>query len=189
MLSVPVSHLALVDEDDATGETAEIFADIRRELGAPSAGTAYQVAAQSPAVLASAWSMYTSFLQRATLPVSLLFMIHYAISSAKKCEYCSTNFAHACRAVGVEDKTLKVIVDDLEAMNPQRVRDIIKFAILCAVSPHDLTQESYDRLRDHGISDEEMVEIIGWSAVAMFHDTLSDALKLGDSMNEQFVKD
>jgi uncharacterized peroxidase-related enzyme len=188
MSYVPISKLQLVGEEEAAGEIAEIFDDIRRELGSPYVGTAYQIAALSPAVLTSAWRMYSSYMQRATLPPALLFMIHYTISSAKKCQYCSTGFKHACRSVGVDEEMLEALISDLDSVNPRRVQEIIKFAVQCALHPQSLTEADYDRLRDQGVSDEELVEIIGWAAVAIYNDTVSDSLKLGDPTTQQFVE-
>ncbi|MEW5958342.1 MAG: hypothetical protein AB1801_11490 [Chloroflexota bacterium] len=189
MSYVPISKLRLVDEQTADGKITALFDDIRRELGVPHVGPAYQIAALSPAVLVSAWGMYRNFIQRATLPLPLLFMIHYTISSAKNCQYCSTGFKVACRSVGVDEEMLEALVSNLDAVNPKRVQEIIKFAVKCALNPQGLTGADYDRVRDQGVSDEELVEIIGWAAIAIFNDTTSDALKLGDPMSQQFIED
>ena len=188
MSYVPISKLMLVDEQVATGEVSDLFDEIRREIGTPYVGPAYRVMALSPATLASGWIMYRDFLQRATLPPSLLYMIHYAISSARNCQYCSTNFKFACRSVGVDEEMLVALVNNLDAVNPRRAQEIIKFAVKCALNPQSLVEADYDRMRDQGISDEELVEIIGWAAVAMFNDTISDSVKLGDPTTQQFIE-
>jgi uncharacterized peroxidase-related enzyme len=175
---IPISKLPLVDEAEATGEIAELFDDIRRTLGVPSPGIAYNIMGLSPAVLASGWEMYHDFLQRATLPMPLLFMIHYSISSARNCKYCSANFKVACRSVGVDEVMLDAMVNDLNSLTPRRIQEIIKFAVKCALNPQSLKEPDYDRIREQGLSDEEIVEIIGWAAVAMYNDTISDSMKL-----------
>lgn len=189
MSYVPISKLRLVDEQAATGEVGEIFDDMRRVFGVPQVGTAYRVVAISPAALTSYWSMYCSFLERVTLPQPLLFMIHYAISSAKNCQYCSLSFEAACRSVGIDEEMLEALVSNLEAVNPQRVREIIKFAVKCALDPQGLTEVDYDRVRDQGVSDEELTEVIGWAAIAILNDTLSDAVKLANPTSQQFMED
>jgi uncharacterized peroxidase-related enzyme len=186
MSYVPIIKLMAVEEQEASGELADLFEDIRREMGAPYVGLAYRAMAVSPAVLASGWIMYQNFLQRATLPQSLLFMIHYAISSARKCQYCSTGFKYACRSVGVDEAMLEALVHDLDSVAPIRTQEIIKFAVKCALDPQGLTEVDYDRVREHGLNDEEIVEIIGWAAIAMYNDTISDSMKLGDLAAQAF---
>lgn len=59
-----------------------------------------------------------------------------------------------------------------------RVREIIRFARRCARTPYAVTEEDYEMVRNYGISDEEIVEIVSLAAVGNYFDTLADALKL-----------
>lgn len=188
MKYLPISKLPVMEENEATGEVAEIFDEIRTMMGVPSVGVADRAAANSPATLISGTRLMFDFIQRATLPQPLLFMIHYAISVSKNCQFCSAGFKHACRSVGVDEEMLDVLVKDLDSVNPRRTREIIKFAVKCALEPQQLLEADYDRVRDQGVSDEELVEIIGWAALAMFNDTLSDAMKLTDPEKQQMVE-
>jgi uncharacterized peroxidase-related enzyme len=186
MSYVPIIKLTPMEEQEASGEIADLFDEIRLEMGAPYVGLAYRAMALSPATLASGWIMYRDFFRRATLPPALLFMIHYTISSARKCQYCSTGFKYACRSVGVDEAMLEALVHDLDAVAPIRTQEIIKFAVKCALDPQGLTEVDYDRVREQGLSDEELVEIIGWAAIAMYNDTISDSMKLGDLAAQAF---
>jgi uncharacterized peroxidase-related enzyme len=185
---LPISKLPVIKEEDATGEIAEIFDEIRAVQGVPSVGIADRASAISPATLFSATRLTQEFMLRATLPQPLLFMIHYAISMAKKCKYCSAGFKDACRSVGIDEEMLEALVKDLDAVNPRRVQEIIKFAVQCALDPQSLTEADYDRVREQGVSDEELVEIISWAAMAVYHDTISDAMKLDDPARQQFLR-
>lgn len=187
MKYLPISKLPVMEEEDAAGEIAEIFDEIRAMLNVPSVGIADLAAASSPATLISGTRLFHDFFQRATLPPPLLFMIHYAISSARNCKYCSASFQHACRSVGIDEEMLQALVNNLDAVNPKRAQEIIKFAVQCALDPQGLTEADYDRVRDQGVSDEELVEIIGWAALAMYNDTISDAMKLEDPERQPVI--
>src|SRR5262245_8562301 len=100
MSYAPISKLPVVDEQTATGEVAEIFDDIRRTLGVPTAGIPYRICGNSPAVTVASWGVFHNFMERTTLPPPLLFMIHYTISAARKCQWCSGAFKVTCRSVG-----------------------------------------------------------------------------------------
>ena len=52
------------------------------------------------------------------------------------------------------------------------------FAKKCATDPHSLGDADYENLREQGISDEEIVEIIALAALGNYLDTIADALKL-----------
>jgi alkylhydroperoxidase family enzyme len=187
MKYLAISKLPVMEEEEAAGEIAETFDEIRTVLGVPSVGVANLAAAVSPATLISGTRLAHDFLQRATLPMPLLFMIHYAISVARDCQFCSASFKHACRSVGVDEEMLQALVNNLDAVNPRRAQEIIKFAVRCALDPQGLIEADYDRVRDQGVSDEELVEIIGWVAVAMYHDTISDGMKLIDPEQQPVI--
>lgn len=189
MKYLPISKLPVMDEDAAAGEIAETFDEIRRFLGVPSVGFMNLTAANSPATLISGTRLFIDFFERATLPPPLIFMIHYAISSAKNCTCCSAGFKVACRSVGVDEEMLEALVTNLDAVNPQRVREIIKFAVNCALYPQGLTEADYDRVREQGVSEEELLEIISWAALAMYNDTLADAMKMDDPARQQVLED
>jgi uncharacterized peroxidase-related enzyme len=188
MKYLPISKLPMMEEAEAAGEVAELFDKIRREQGTPSVGIADLAAAISPATLISGTRLFHDFMQRTTLPPALLFMIHYTISSARKCQWCSGSFKHACRSVGVDEEMLEALVRDLDAVAPKRTQEIIKFAVRCALDPQGLTEADYNRVRDQGLSEEELVEIIGWAAIAMYNDTVADAMKLGDPEKQQVLE-
>jgi len=189
MKYLPISKLPVIEEEAAAGEIAETFDEIRTFLGVPSAGFMNLTAANSPATLVSGTRLFIDFFKQATLPPPLIFMIHYAISSAKNCTCCSASFKVACRSVGIDEEMLEALVKDLDAVKPQRVREIIKFAVNCALYPQGLTEADYDRVRDQGVSDEELVEIISWAALAMYNNTLADAMKMDDPARQQVLED
>jgi alkylhydroperoxidase family enzyme len=112
-------------------------------------------------------------------------MIHYTISSARKCQYCSINFKFACRSIGIDEEMLEALIHDLDAVAPKRTQEIIRFAVKCALDPQGLTEVDYDKVREQGLSNEEIVELIGWAAIAMYNDTISDSMKLGDLASQE----
>jgi alkylhydroperoxidase family enzyme len=54
----------------------------------------------------------------------------------------------------------------------------IEFALRVASGSKDLVREDYDKLRAHGVTDEELVEIIQVAAIGSSGDVLADALKV-----------
>ncbi len=73
----PVSDLPMIEEDDATGEVAQMYAEIRREMGLLYIPNAAKTLAVSPAALGIFCDITRSYGQRATLPQSLISMILY----------------------------------------------------------------------------------------------------------------
>jgi len=178
MTYLPVSGLPMIEESEATDEVAQLFEEGKHALETPFVPNIAKAIAISPPVLRMVIDVYRTFFQNVTLPQSLLAMISYCIPMAKNCKYCSANGELTCRTIGIDEETLEMLAHDLGNVSPKRIRAVIQFAIKCATDPQSLTAEDYDRVRAHGVSNEELVEIIFIASIANFSDTMADALKI-----------
>lgn len=178
MINSKISDLPIIEEEEATGEVARIYAEIKRDLQIPVVPNYAKAVAISPATLAIYWNTVRSFYQHTTLPQSLTSMILYTIAETGNCEYCSASHELTCRTLGIDEETLSSLVEDLGNVSPQRIRAIIEFALKVAQDPQGLVSEDYERVREQGVTDEELVEIILIAAIGKYNDTLADALKI-----------
>ncbi len=178
MTLIKVTQLPLIEEHEATGEVADIYAEIRRDMQLPFVPNMFKGVAASPSALRMHWAFIKAFYENISLPMSLVAMIHFTIAESKNCQYCSTANELTCRTLGVDEETLSRLVKDLGTVSPKRVQAIIGFALKAAYSPQQLDASDYDALREQGVSDEELVEIILIAAIGNYGDTVADALKI-----------
>jgi uncharacterized peroxidase-related enzyme len=177
MITTSISKLPLIDEVQASGEVGTIFSAIKRELGVPEIPNSFKSLAVSPAALKVYWAFASGFYTNLTLPQSLVSMILYTVAEHNKCQYCKALNEVSCRLLGVDEQTLSDLAQNLGNVSPERVREIIQFSLKVNADPQGLTEQDYDRLRQQGVSDAELVEIILVAATARFNDTLADTLK------------
>ena len=173
-----VSNLPMIEEQDAVGEIALIYADAKRELQLPFVPNAIKVLAGSPAALAIYWNMIRGFYQHSTLPQPLISMILYTVAEAGHCEYCSASHELNCRSLGIDEATLSALARDLSHVSPQRLRAIIEVAEKAAHAPKSLQAQDFEQVRAEGVTDEELVEIVQVAALGVFSDIMADALKI-----------
>jgi len=178
VINSKISNLPIIEEEEATGEVARIYAEIKRDFQIPVVPNYAKAMAISPATLAIYWDTVRSFYQHTTLPQSLTAMILFTIAKTANCQYCSAGNEFTCRTLGVEEETLRALVEDLGTVSPQRLQAIIEFALKVAGDPQGLVAEDYERMRELGVTDEELVEIILIAAIGKYNDTLADALKI-----------
>lgn len=178
MKTLPESNLHPVEESEATGEVAQLYADFKRDLQAPFVPNMMKTLAISPAALASGWGLYGNFLKETTLPPALISMILYTVAESRDCAYCAAQNEFACRSLGIDEETLSALVNDLESVSPERIRAIIAFALKVSHDPVAVNAQDFDMLRAQGITDEEVVEIAFNAAMATMFDILADTLKI-----------
>jgi alkylhydroperoxidase family enzyme len=122
--------------------------------------------------------LFHSFFTNITLPQSLVSMIAYTIAQKNHCEYCSANNELTCRTLGIDEKTLAALVEDLGSVSPARIAAIIDFAVKVAKNPQGLVAEDYDRVRDQGVTEAEIIEIIFIAAFGYMNDIVAESLKV-----------
>jgi uncharacterized peroxidase-related enzyme len=173
-----MSALTAIQENETGGEVSDIFAEIQRELGIPFVPNISKALAHSPTALKGYWAVFNQVFLKTSLPNSVAAMILYSIASANNCNYCGSIHKVTCRAVGIDEDTLSALDNNLGALAPKRVQAIVSFARKCAMEPQSLVDDDYQAVRDLGIGDDEIVEIISLAALGNYLDTIADSLKL-----------
>lgn len=177
MKTIETSHLPLIEVGESTGRVREVFEDIKQTLQVPFVPNLFRSLATSPGLLTGTWEAYKSIYLETTLPMSLKAMLLYSISYSRDCEYCSAVHHVTCRTVGVDESTLEILTQNLEGLTPSRVQSIIRFGMKCGDDPRSLDESDYSSLRDQGVTDEEIMEIIGLASLGVYLDLLADAIK------------
>lgn len=175
---LPTNGLPFIEEDEATGEVAEIYGEFKRDLQTPFVPNVFKAMASSPEMLAFACKFWVMREEYRTLPESLSSMISYTIAEHSNCTYCSANNELSCRTLGVDEVTLDLMINDLPNLTPERLQIIIDFAIKVAKHPQQLVREDFDKLREQGVTEGEIVEIIITAALGVFSDIVADALQV-----------
>lgn len=178
MAYVPSNGLPYIEEDEATGEVADLYETWKRDVQVPYVPNFLKAMASSPDMLALAHKYWMAFIEHLTLPQSLVSMIQYTIATNNDCLYCKANQELTCRTLGVDEDTLNKLVKDLDNLSPERIRAIIDFALKVSKHAQMLVREDFDRVREQGVTDGEIVEIIMIAAMGNFNDTVADALQV-----------
>ena len=145
-----MKRFSLVEEEQATGEIARVYNEIKQEMGLPFVPNFFKIIANSPAALAGMWSSIHNIMVKGTLPRALKQMMFLAISSSRDCKYCNAAYMTFCKMSGVDEQTIGALLADLDNIQPVRTRDIVKFAVKCALEPLNLKEADYQKVLDHG---------------------------------------
>ncbi len=173
-----LTGMAVVEEDEASPEVARIYAEIRQNSQLPFVPNIFKSLAASPPALQIYFATYRTFYEQITLPEALVSIMFYAIAHSNECQYCSAGHEASCRMMGIDEDILQLVANDLGKVSPERVRAIVEFALLAAHDPKVVSLEDFDRLRDYGITDSEIGQIVLIAALGHLGDTLADTLKV-----------
>jgi alkylhydroperoxidase family enzyme len=76
---------------------------------------------------------------------------------------------------GVSPSVLESLVRDVNTLSDPKLRDIVLFGLKCSRNPQSLTESDYQRLRQHGLKQSEIMELIAMSAFAVYANIIADA--------------
>jgi alkylhydroperoxidase family enzyme len=178
MYHLPVSGFPVIEPEEADPELTALYARLQQHAGLTYVPNSAKGLSASPASMRIYIGMQQAFEENITLPQSLIPIILYTVAAARNCTYCATTNAMYCRTLGVDNDTLVKLANDIESVSPERLQVIIQFAVKCAFNPQDLVETDYDKVREQGINDDELAQIIFLAALANFNDTLADSFRI-----------
>ena len=178
MSEMPERGLGMVEENEATGEVNTLYGTIKQEFQVPQISNVIKTIANSPAALQFYVDMLVSFYKNTALPQSLTALIFYAISKKSDSSYFTAVHEMMGRQAGVDEETLKALPNHLDAIESERTRAIIEFALKAARSPQALNAKDYDRIRAFCPDNDEIMQIIFVASIAVYLNVVANALKI-----------
>jgi uncharacterized peroxidase-related enzyme len=114
-----------------------------------------------PDLMAMNFQLSQSLLMNGQLPPSIGQMVVLAVSVQNKCKYCTVAHSAQARMVGVPDDVVAGLADGLDLAKLAPVdRTLVSFALKAARDPNSVEQADVDQLREQGLSDGEIMELI-----------------------------
>ena len=168
-------NVAILEPDNASAETRELYSDFQRRMGFPAPPNFIKVQGHSYAAAAGTWGLVQHTLVGGSLPRTLKEMLFAAISAERGCTYCEAAHLACCRMFGVDEDTLTRLASSIDDIEPAKAREILKFGLQCARDPQLLRRADFDRLRAHGLRESELVELISLSGLAVYANIMADA--------------
>ena len=173
-----MAKFKMVREEDASDAAKAVFEQIREVKHLRFVPNFFKTLANNPAILEGTWTVYRNVSTRGSMPEALKEMIFVAISAAKNCSYCEAAHLAFCRILKVDPETCDNLVNNLDAIRPERTREILLFSVKVGTNPQSLTDADYEALTRHKVTDSEIIEIVAMCAFATYAITIADALKL-----------
>ena len=173
-----MAKFSIVRDEAAPEATNRIYKQILDVKHLRSVPNFFKTLANSLPVLEGTWNVYRNVSTRGSISEVLKEMMFVAISAAKKCTYCEAAHLAFCRILNVDPETCSNLVNNLDALRPDRTREIVRFSVKAGTDPQGLTDADFDALKRHKIEESEIIEIVAMSAFATYAITIADALKL-----------
>jgi len=168
-----MTRVTLIDPANATGQTAEQFAQIKSAFGI--VPNMFKAVAASPAALTSMWGSFGA-LGNGRLGAKLTEQVAVAIADRNNCRYCLAAHTGLGRKAGA---TAQEMVEAQSGRSADtRTAAALAFAIKVVDTRGHVSPDDVVDLRRAGFDDEEIVEIVAHIALNLFTNYLNVALEV-----------
>lgn len=180
-----MSWIREIDETEAIGELASLYADLIEKRG--KVANILKVHSLNPGALATHADLYMHLLfGKSGLSRGEREAIAVTTSAANRCDYCVNHHAEALRRYEKDAALIERIMEGDHADLPVRLAALLDHAARLTSAPHTLDEKQLDRLRDAGLSDDEILDTTLVTAYFNFVNRI--ALGLGVRFDEQEVR-
>lgn len=166
----------LVTEEEATGRVADVYEEIQSarkgDLDDDLAfSNLWRMLGNDETLLGIIWEHMNHSYNDGSLPYTLKSEISMVVATALGCEGCRFFHESALKEEGLEEADIKRLKDlDLEGTTSfsDEERVILRFAEKTATDPHNVTDEDFQALRDLGMSDADILEVLDCIALHVY---------------------
>jgi uncharacterized peroxidase-related enzyme len=173
-----ISRLRVPEEQTLPEDIQALYAQMREKPGfVPNVYRAYSL---RPQQLRGFIALYDSIMaEESGLSKAEREMIAVAVSAQNHCFYCLTSHGAVLRIRAKDEVLADTVVANYRAADlSPRQRAMLDLAVKIADAPDTIDDDDIDRLRAHGFSDEDIMDIIQTAALFNYSNRVANALDM-----------
>lgn len=175
-----IVKVSLPDQDTLSEDILEYFNKCEEKLGLiPNVLRAYSV---NPEKFRNFCAFYNHLmLDEETTDISKLEreMIAVCVSSANRCYYCLVAHGHAVRQLSGDPELGEMLVMNYRVAElSQRHRTMLDFVWKLTLTPHDMSEDDRQELRDAGFSNQDIFDICDVAGFFNYTNRMAHALEM-----------
>jgi uncharacterized peroxidase-related enzyme len=173
-----MSILQTVTPETATGEVAEIYAQIQNAWG--QVPTAIQAYSANPFLLKQQWEYYGSIMQHPTLTLPLTTCIRRLVSQAGNCTYCiDMNAGMLINMAGwTPDQVAATRANYLDSPLSPQEKTLLGLVLKMTRDSKSITADDMQAARDAGWSDSDILDAVNHGARMVAGDIIINGFKV-----------
>ena len=168
-------HVRLLTPEKAPKEVNAVYEEFYRRMSFPSPPNFIMTQSHSSTVVRGTWETVMNVLFTGDIPRWQKEMMFVAISKDRNCRYCTAVHIACCRMLGVKSNLIECLLRNLDNLSDPKLHAMITFALKCSRDPQTVTKDDHVALRQRGLTQSEIMEVVAMSAFAVYANIFADA--------------
>lgn len=170
-----MTRIKPIEKEEASDEVRIIYRDIEAAFGM--VPNLFKTYAHFPALLRVNWEKTKALMMGGELPRELKESIAVVVSAANVCNYCVAAHSMALEMMSFSKERIDVLTKNIEKSEmSSRDRKILQYVRKATLTPHRITDSETDELKSLGMTDSQIVEILGVMELFTGYNKFLDAL-------------
>lgn len=170
-----MARIKPIEKEEASDEVRIIYEDIEAAFGM--VPNLFKTYACFPALLRVNWEKTKTLMMGGELPRELKESIAVVVSAANVCDYCVAAHSMALAMMGFPKEKIDTLTKNIEKSEiTPRDRKILQYVKKATLTPHRITDKETDELKSMGLTDSQIVEILGVMEMYTAYNKFLDAL-------------
>ncbi|HEV2639947.1 MAG TPA: peroxidase-related enzyme [Actinocrinis sp.] len=187
---MPGVRVPLVEEADATGRTAELYALIKSTTGIPFIPDMFRLVSTRPELLEVLITGYNGVFSSGLLPRATREMISAWTSKVNGCPYCVGTHNWFLAQFGGSAELTAAIADSSTPEDlpvDERTKALMRLVTKVSTDAPRITDADWAAAGQAGWSDDELLEAVFCAALFNFINRLVDSLGLGSALTRSRI--
>ncbi|MGH9209940.1 MAG: carboxymuconolactone decarboxylase family protein [Acidimicrobiales bacterium] len=158
------TRVEIVREQDATGEVAELYDDLRA-LFLGFVPDVFKLVSTEPHLLRVFVAGHRAMFDGGQLPREAKEVVALTVARVASCQYCTTAHDALLRLLGTDTAYADAVLDGAldDPAIPTNIRALAELATKITEHAYRITDDDLDRVRAHGWTDRQLLEAV-WVA-------------------------
>jgi len=173
----------LPKDENISPDARRWFDELRRLRGVDSVPRTWLAYAHSPRILEARVTANATLLNNAEpsrFSWEARVIAFMLIAHARRCEGCFGSSRRVLTQLGFDEPALDGFCANPAVLPlPERERLFVKYALTFANAPADLQPKDFDEMKAQGLSQEDVLEIIGCAAFSVFNTIFTTVANTG----------
>lgn len=183
-MTTAAARTPIVSESQATGETAELYAEIKERFGIGVVPDVFLLTGARPEFLRVLWDGYKAMFYTGVLSRELKELVTIVVSQANSCRFCTQAHTLLLQSVGGTSEAVEAAASgDIDSLPVgEKEKGLLRLARKVTEGAYRVTDDDFAELKASGATDGEILELVFVASLFNAINRLADTFGLYEVM-------